>query len=158
MITFQNHERGIAMPEDKSKKRGIIFLALVLILATGYYFFVSQGTPVFRFSAEKRTFAFTGSKNTSAVFLFDTLEALEFYEGTEQNYGEPAGGGTVWGGYNYGTWKNDSLGTYEAFVSTRMNAYIIARDAEKTAIFNTTNTETTRSLYEQLLQFWKENP
>ena len=146
------------MPEDKSKKRSIIFLALVLIIATGYYFFVSQGTPVFRFSAEKRTFAFAGSKNTSAVFSFDTLEALEFYDGTEQNYGEPAGGGTVWGGYNYGTWKSASLGTYEAFVSTRMSVYIIARDAEKTAIFNTTNAETTRSLYEQLNDFWKGNP
>ena len=144
------------MQDAAGKRKNIIFIAFMLIIATGYYLFVSQGTPAFQFSAEKRSFAFTGSKNTSAVFYFDTLTDLDLYDGDVSDYGEPAGGGSVIGGYNYGTWKNDSLGTYEAFVSTRMTAYIIARDDEKTAIFNTSNNETTRSLYEQLQRFRTE--
>ena len=146
------------MPEDRNRKRSIIFLAFVLILATGYYFFVSQGSPSFRFSAQNRVFSFQGPKNTSAVFSVDSLLALELYDGTEPAFGEPAGGGKVWGGYLYGTWKNGSLGEYQAFASDRFNTCIIARDAEKTAVFNTSNAETTRSLYHQLYDFWKANP
>lgn len=145
------------MPEDKSKKRSIIFLAFVLILATGYYFFVSQGSPSFRFSAQNRTFSFHGSKNTAAAFSFDTLTALELYEGTA-DYGVPAGGGKVWGGYHYGTWKSGALGEYEAFVTERFGTCIIAKDDEKTAVFNTSNAETTISLYRQLYDFWQGNP
>lgn len=146
------------MPEDKSKKRSLIFLAFVLIVATGYYFFISQGSPSFRFSAQDRVFSFHGPKNTAAVFSVDDLLALELYDGIAPAYGEPAGGGKVWGGYHYGVWKNASLGEYEAFASERFNTYIIARDAEKTAVFNTSNAETTRSLYQQLYDFWTANP
>ena len=146
------------MPEDRSKRRNIIFLVFVLIVATGYYFFISQGSPSFRFSAQDRVFSFQGPKNTEAVFSVDSLLALELYDGTEIAYGEPAGGGKVWGGYHYGTWENASLGEYEAFASERFSTYIIAKDAEKTAIFNTSNAETTRSLYQQLYDFWTANP
>ena len=144
--------------EDTSKRKSLIFLAFVLILATGYYFFVSQGTPSLRFSAEKRTFSFHGSKGTAAYFSFDTLQTLDLYAGTAPAYGEPAGGGEVLGGYRYGTWKNSTLGEYEAFVSERFTSYIIASDGEKTAIFNTSNADTTASLYEQLYAFWKQQP
>ncbi|MBQ9210687.1 MAG: hypothetical protein IJ153_03210 [Clostridia bacterium] len=145
------------MLADKSKKRSTIFLAFVLILATGYYFIVSQGSPSFRFSAEKRVFGFYGSKHTSAVFSLDTLEELRLYEGTESDYGRPVEGGRLWGGYHYGTWENESLGVYEAYVSERFPTYMIARDGEKTAIFNAENAETTQAIYRQLHQFWIEN-
>ncbi|MBR2288625.1 MAG: hypothetical protein IJ865_10295 [Clostridia bacterium] len=144
--------------QDKSHKRNLAFLAFVLIAATAYYLFVSQGTPSLRFSAEKRLFSFVGAKHTAVVFSFDTLEALEFHEGDAAAFGAPVTGGQVYGGYAYGTWKSEPYGEYEAFVSMRIPAFILAKDQEKSAVFNVSNTETTRSLYEQLYAFWQSQP
>ena len=143
------------MLRDRNKMKSAIFLFFVLVVATGYYFFAQQEAPSIRFSAENRTLAFYGSKNTAAAFSFDTLTAIELYDDAVPAYGTAVSGGEVYGGYLYGTWRNDQLGEYEAFVSTRMNTYVIVKDDEKTAIFNTSNEELTRNLYKQLYAFWQ---
>lgn len=136
-----------------TRKRSVLFLAIVLVAATVYYFFVAQGSPSMRFSKEQGTFAFFGPKNTSAQFAFDDLTALELYDGDDPDWGASVEGGEVMGGSRWGIWRSDSLGEYRAFISTRIHAFIIASDAEKTAIFNTSNRETTVSLYNQMLAF-----
>lgn len=136
-----------------ARKRSVVALAIILVAATVYYFFVAQGSPSMRFSKEDGMFAFFGPKNTSAQFTFDDLTRLELYDGENPDWGEAVDGGEVLGGNRWGTWRSESLGEYRAFVSTRIHACIIAGDGEKTAIFNTSNRETTRSLYEQMVAF-----
>lgn len=135
------------------KRRNLAFLAFVLIVASAYYLFVSQGSPAFRFSAGEGTFAFEGAHKTRAQFGFDTLEALELRE--DPDYGACVRGGEAPGGVLYGTWKSESLGEYEAFVRKGIGACILARDGDKTAAFNTENAQTTAALYEQLYAFWQ---
>lgn len=141
--------------DDNGRKRSLIVLALVLLGATIYYFFVAQGSPAMRFSKESRSFAFVGPKNTSVQFSFDTLTALELYQGDAPDWGQALSGGEVLGGNRYGTWESGTIGAYEAFVTARIHHYILVRDGEKTAVFNTSNNETTDSLYQQMLAFWK---
>ena len=138
-----------------ARKRSVLALAIVLIAATVYYFFVAQGSPSMRFSKEDRMFAFFGPKNTSVQFSFDDLTRLELYDDSDPDWGEPVAGGEVLGGNRWGTWRSDSLGEYQAFVAKRIPAFILASDGEETAIFNTSNRETTRSLYEQMVAFQK---
>ena len=141
------------MKDDKSRKRSLICLALVLLCATGYYFFIAQGAPVMSFSKETGKFAFAGSRNTSVQFSFDQLEKLELYSGDSPDWGRAVSGGEVLGGHHWGTWTSDTVGTYEAFVTERIHHYILVSDGEKTAVFNTSNNETTDSLYEQMLAY-----
>lgn len=138
------------MPE---KKRNLAFLAFVLIAASAYYLFISQGNPTFRFSAEAGTFAFEGAHETRAAFSFDTLEALELRE--DPDYGACVRGGEAPGGVLYGTWQSGALGEYEAFVRKGIGACILARGGGKAAAFNTENAQTTAALYEQLYTFWQ---
>lgn len=141
------------MKGDGTAKKNLIALAILLVAATVYYFFIAQGTPSMRFSEQERKFAFSGPKNTSVQFSFDDLTRLELYDGDSPDWGEPVSGGEVLGGNRWGVWQSESLGEYRAFVTKRISAFIIASDSEKTAIFNTTNRETTASLYRQMLAF-----
>lgn len=135
------------------KKRNLAFLAFVLAVASAYTLFVSQGSPVFRFSAGEGTFAFEGANKTRAQFSFETLEALELWE--DPDYGACVRGGEAPGGTLYGTWQSGALGEYEAFVRKGIGACIVARDGDKAAAFNTENAQTTAALYEQLYAFWQ---
>ena len=141
------------MQGDSTGKRNIIALAIILVAATVYYFFIAQGAPSMRFSKEDRMFAFFGPKNTSVQFSFDDLTRLELYDDGAPDWGEPVDGGEVLGGNRWGNWRSDSLGVYQAFVAKRIPAFILVSDGEKTAIFNQDNRETTVSLYQQMLAF-----
>ena len=141
------------MKSDSAAKRNIIALAIILVAATVYYFFIAQGAPSMRFSKEDRMFAFFGPKNTSVQYSFDDLTRLELYDDGDPDWGEPVDGGEVLGGNRWGTWQSDSLGEYQAFVAKRIPAFILVSDGEKTAIFNQDNRETTVSLYQQMLAF-----
>ena len=141
------------MNRDSTAKKNIIALAIILAAATVYYFFVAQGGPSMRFSKEDRTFAFFGPKNTSEQFSFDELTRLELYDSGDPDWGEPVAGGEVLGGNRWGTWRSDSLGEYQAFVTKRIPAFILVSDGGETAIFNQDNRETTVSLYQQMLAF-----
>ena len=57
------------------------------------------------------------------------------------------------GGHRWGVWESGTIGKYEAYVTARIHHYILASDGEKTAVFNTSNNETTDSLYQQMLAF-----
>ena len=150
------------MEDRKARRRSLIFLALVLVGFTIYYFVVGQSAPVFRFSAQQRTVGFSGMKGTSCLFSLDDLEEFSLYTGGSPDWGQPltggAGqeGGTGLGGVHYGTWHSDTIGEYQAYVTERITNYILLRDGEKTAIFNSDNNETTRSVYEQLIKFMDE--
>ena len=141
------------MERDDSRKRSLICLALVLIGVTVYFFFIGQGAPVFRFNKETGQFGFQGSRNTSVSFSFDSLETLDLYTGDAPDWGTAVDGGDVLGGHHYGTWKSETLGTYEAFVTERIHHYIRVSDGEKTAVFNTESNDTTDALYGQMLAF-----
>ena len=141
------------MQGDSTGKRNIIALAIILVAATVYYFFLAQGGPSMRFSKDDIMFAFFGPKNTSVQFSFDELTRLELYDSGDPDWGEPVEGGDVLGGNRWGTWRSDSLGEYQAFVAKRIPAFILVSDGEKTAIFNQDNRETTVSLYQQMLAF-----
>lgn len=141
------------MEKDTARKRSLIFLAIMLLGATVYYFFIAQGTPVMQFSKETGRFAFTGPKNTSVQFSFDQVSTLELYSGDSPDWGKAVSGGEVLGGHRYGTWESATIGRYEAFVTSRIHHYILVSDGEKTAVFNTSNNETTDSLYKQMLAY-----
>ena len=141
------------LEKDTGRKRSLIFLALVLLGATVYYFFVAQGTPAMHFSRETRTFAFSGPKHTSVQFSFDNLTTFELYSGDVPDWGQAVTGGEVLGGHRWGVWESGTIGTYEAYVTARIHHYILVSDGEKTAVFNTSNNETTDSLYQQMLAF-----
>ena len=141
------------MQGNSTGKRNIIALAIILVAATVYYFFIAQGAPSMRFSKEDGTFAFFGPKNTSVQFSFDDLTRLELYDDGDPDWGEPVDGGEVLGGNRWGTWQSDSLGEYQAFVAKRIPAFILVSDGANTAIFNQDNRETTVSLYQQMLAF-----
>lgn len=139
------------MFQGKDKIRNILFLFIVLAAATIYYYFYSQTGSSMNFSQESSTLTFSGPKNTSCSFSFDEITSIELAE--EPDYGSAVDGGSTTGKNNYGTWESDSLGMYQSFVTTRIKPYIIIRSAEKTAIFNYDNSETTVSLYEQLTEY-----
>lgn len=139
------------MFQGKDKIRNLIWIFLILVGATIYYFFFSQPGSSMYFSQENNMLTFSGPKNTSAVIAISEITALTLEE--EPDYGEKEEGGTLLGGNRYGTWHSDSIGTYQAYVTTRVKPCIVISDSEKTIVFNYSNAETTRSLYEQLQDY-----
>lgn len=143
------------MRDSKAARRNTAALALVLVLATAYYLFVQQGAPTFRYSPQERVFALGGAKQTQAAFSLDELLSLELYEGDD--YGVALEGNRLaLSGVRYGIWESENLGIYEAFYSERTAVTIVARDAEKTAVFNITDEDTTRALYAELAALWQD--
>ncbi|MCD7955753.1 MAG: hypothetical protein LUG93_08390 [Lachnospiraceae bacterium] len=143
------------MFSGKDKTRNLIILFLILAGATVYYFFYSQPAASIQFSDEEKSVSFYGLKDTSDTFLFADILSIELEE--TPDYGEATDGGTVNGKNMYGTWESDSLGTYHAYTTTKIAPCILISDAEKTIVFNVSNAETTRSLYEELTEYWQEN-
>ena len=143
------------MRDSKAARRNTAALALVLVLATAYYLFVQQGAPTFRYSPQERAFVLGGAKQTQAAFSLDGLTSLELYEGGD--YGTALEGNRLaLSGVRYGVWESESLGTYEAFYSEKTAVTIVARDAEKTAVFNIADEDTTRALYAELAALWHD--
>lgn len=143
------------MFNGKDKTKNFIFLFLVLAASTVFYFFYSQAASTMTFSQEESSITFSGPRNTNCSFSFSSITDISLDE--NPSYGISVEGGTLFGGNMYGIWKSDSLGTYQAYVTTKVTPCIIISDNEKTAVFNYSNAETTISLYEQLVEYWKSN-
>ena len=143
------------MRDFGATRRNTAALVLALALATAYYLFVQQGMPSFRYNPQERAFVLGGAKQTQAAFSLDELTSLELYEGGD--YGTALEGNRLaLSGVRYGVWESETLGTYRAFYSERTAVTIIARDAEKTAVFNITDEDTTRALYDELAALWHD--
>ncbi|MCD8075783.1 MAG: hypothetical protein LUF27_12285 [Lachnospiraceae bacterium] len=138
----------------KQKTINMILIFLILAGATVYFFFYSQSSASIRFSDEEGTVSFSGQNDTSDVFYFSEIVSIELEE--EPDYGSAVDGGVVNKKNGYGTWESESLGTYHAYFTTKITSCIVISDAEKTAVFNIDNAETTQSLYEQLVTYWEE--
>lgn len=137
------------MQDKGMSRRNTAALILVLIVVTAYYVFTQQGAPSFRFFPESRTFTLTGAKDKKAVFSLDDLTELRLYAGGD--YGTALDGGKLpLGGVRYGTWESESLGRYEAFFSDKTDVVILVKDADKTAVFNIENEDSTRELLRQM--------
>lgn len=139
------------MFQDKAGKRNLIILMVILVGFSTYYMFYSQPNSSMAFNQKTAVITFYGPKNTSASFDLHELTSLKLV--TEPDLGNSDGGGKLFGDNLYGTWKSSSLGVYQAFVTLRINSYIVISDAEKTAAFNYSDDETVASLYQQLEKF-----
>ncbi|WP_346909297.1 hypothetical protein [Faecalicatena orotica] len=135
------------------KKRNTLFLLAVLVLISVYYFFYSQPGASMQFSENDLSVTFSGGESDSATFLLKNVQEISFVE--EPDYGKCLDGSTSNGGNMYGLWCSDRLGTYQAYASSRAGSCILIKDAEKTAVFNYENTDTTYSAYEELRKYWK---
>ena len=135
------------MRDSKAARRNTAALVLVLVLATAYYLFVQQGAPTFRYSPQERVFVLGGAKRTQAAFSMDGLTSLELYEGGD--YGAALEGNRL-------SLSGVSRGTFAAFYSEKTAVTIVARDTQKTAVFNITDEDTTRALYAELAALWHD--
>ncbi|MCD8020948.1 MAG: hypothetical protein LUF92_15650 [Clostridiales bacterium] len=136
----------------KEGKRNLFFLIIIVAGITILYLY-SQ--PASTMTFEETSFSFSGPNNTSCSFSFDEIISISLEE--DPDFGEVIDGGTSFGGNLYGTWESTSLGTYQAFASKKVSACIVISDADKTAVFNYENVETTTSVYESLMEYWKSD-
>lgn len=143
------------MIRPKFRARDTLFLFAVLAATTVYYFFVSQPAVSFGFSAQTQTLTLSGPEDTSCTLSLSQIEGITLAEVSD--YGAAVTGGETWQGNLYGLWSCDALGEYEAYVSTRIPVCIVLESDGRTVAFNLENAETTRSLAQQLIDYWQQN-
>ena len=139
------------MNTQKERLRNQIFLYIIIAGAAIGYLFYSQPSSTIHFSEDTATVSFTGPKNTFASFLLTDITVLSYIE--EPDYGTAISGGTLYGGNLYGDWRSDSLGTFQAFATTKIPSCILISDGRQTIVFNHSNTYTTHSLFQQLEEY-----
>lgn len=139
------------MYSGKEGKRNIFILAVIITGFTLFYMLYSQPASSMSFDPDTSVITFYGPKSTSASFDLHDITGLKLV--TKADAGSAVNGGTLFGDNLYGTWSSNSIGSYQAFMTSRIRSYIVISDPEKTAAFNYSDDKTVASLYEQLEKY-----
>lgn len=130
-------------------RRNLIFILILFIVFT---ILAWQGisAPSIRFDSTDTALTLSGPEDTSVQLAYADITSAELVN--EPDYGSAAGGG-VSGKIQYGLWENESWGSYQSFISTGIPCCIVLSTEDTTVAFNLENQDTTKRLYDSLLEY-----
>ncbi|MCH4032759.1 MAG: PH domain-containing protein [Lachnospiraceae bacterium] len=136
--------------DDTSRRRHLMFLVgIAFLVAIGWQILTGSRSSV-TFHTANDAFTLTGPGGTSATIAYADIKDIKSTDSFDP--GTAKGGGTS-GSVCYGTWKNDSLGTYTAFVDTDIDTVILVKTNDGTYAFNYEDEDATKELAEALPDF-----
>lgn len=110
-------------------------------------------TNYFSVTAEETFFRMEGSGGNQATVAYKDIRAITL---TDQiDFGEKCSGYESDSELS-GIWKNDSWQEYELFVNPKIQQYIILSAVGRTIVLNYESEDSTQSLYEGLVKFFRE--
>lgn len=139
----------LAQDEPSRRRHLMILVGIAFLIAIGWQILTGSRSLV-SFHTKDDAFTLTGPGGTSAVIAYADIEDIRSTDSFDP--GTASGGGKA-GSVCYGTWENDSIGTYTAFVDTDINTVILVETFDGTYAFNYEDENATRELAAALPDF-----
>lgn len=132
---------------SSSTQRFNLILAIALIIVFSIYYMVS-GSNTVEMRIEDGVLILSGLEEQSYEISLDDISAV--------SCGESADYGTLQDGvqtddYCYGTWQSDSWGTYQLYITTKVDAYVLVETQEgESYVFNFESNDSTQAFCQAL--------
>lgn len=130
-------------------KKNLILVAVIFVVGIVWYGLNVSNTS--QTSTDGKSLTFSGAAGTKTVAYAD-LTSIDYV--TDPDWGTASGGGST-GFSHYGQWTSTSLGTYTAYVDTRVKACILFKTAKETFAVNVEGADTTHAFYQTCLEWWQ---
>lgn len=138
------------MEDSRKRQKHLMLLIFIAFIAALIWEILSGGTGAVSFHTEDEYMTLAGPEGTSIQINYSDITDISGT--TDFEPGSAVDGGTK-GKVNYGTWENDTLGTYESFVDTRIDTVIVIRTDDVTVAFNYEDENATGELLQALPDF-----
>lgn len=131
----------------------MVLVGIAFIIAMGWELISNSGHGSIGYHTGEESITLTGPEDTSAEIAYADMQ--EITSVTDFDYGTAVDGGTK-GSVNYGTWENESLGTYTSFINTGIDTVILITTEDTTYAFNYEDETATEELAKALPDFASE--
>lgn len=128
-------------------KKNIIFIFVVIILAT--VFFVIRGTGGVSIDSTDDSLTFAGSAGSTTLSYVD-ISDIRYFPAPDYGTGESSRG------FRCGTWESADMGMYTAYLNENISGCVLFISEKETVAFNYESDATTQGFYESIRELWLE--
>ncbi|MCC8102960.1 MAG: PH domain-containing protein [Clostridiales bacterium] len=150
MSGYMNASSGGESRGEQSGMRLFYMNILIIVLVVIAYTFYTRDQTGMDFSMSEEAFTITMPDSTEVSLSFSDVTSMELV--SDVDYGSCVSGQSSDSCY-YGTWENETWGSYALCVAPSIGSCILVETEEQILVFNFESASTTSALYESLLDY-----